>query len=92
MNKRVTLVGYEVWLSLVERYVRDVEVVGSNPVTSIKKNKASVDFGILVFLFVLPLVLLVLNFVLNFYIYVLEILLYDCFMWTLILKVSWGYR
>jgi len=47
-----------------------------------------VDFGILVFLFVLPLVLLVLNF----YIYVLEILLYDCFLWTLILKVSWGYR
>ena len=88
MNKRVTLIGYEVWLSLVERYVRDVEVVGSNPVTSIKKNKASVDFGILVFLFVLPLVLLVLNF----YIYVLEILLYDCFLWTLILKVSWGYR
>ncbi len=25
---------YEVWLSLVERYVRDVEVAGSNPVTS----------------------------------------------------------
>ena len=24
----------EVWLSLVERYVRDVEVAGSNPVTS----------------------------------------------------------
>ena len=24
----------EVWLSLVERYVRDVEAVGSNPVTS----------------------------------------------------------
>ena len=35
MNKRVTLVGYEVWLSLVERYVRDVEVVGSNPVAPI---------------------------------------------------------
>ena len=25
---------HEVWLSLVERYVRDVEVAGSNPVTS----------------------------------------------------------
>ncbi len=25
---------FEVWLSLVERYVRDVEVAGSNPVTS----------------------------------------------------------
>ena len=29
---------YEVWLSLVERYVRDVEVAGSNPVTSTKKD------------------------------------------------------
>ncbi len=28
---------YEVWLSLVERYVRDVEVAGSNPVTSTMK-------------------------------------------------------
>ena len=27
----------EVWLSLVERYVRDVEVAGSNPVISTKK-------------------------------------------------------
>ena len=26
----------EVWLSLVERYVRDVEAAGSNPVTSTK--------------------------------------------------------
>ena len=25
--------NYGVWLSLVERYVRDVEVAGSNPVT-----------------------------------------------------------
>lgn len=25
----------EVWLSLVERHVRDVEAAGSNPVTSI---------------------------------------------------------
>ncbi len=29
---------YEVWLSLVERYVRDVEVAGSNPVTSTKEK------------------------------------------------------
>ena len=28
---------YEVWLSLVERYVRDVEAAGSNPVTSTTK-------------------------------------------------------
>ena len=28
----------EVWLSLVERYVRDVEVASSNLVTSIKKE------------------------------------------------------
>lgn len=28
------LAFFEVWLSLVERYVRDVEVAGSNPVTS----------------------------------------------------------
>ena len=27
-----------VWLSLVERYIRDVEVAGSNPVTAIKRN------------------------------------------------------
>ena len=30
------VVGYGVWLSLVERYVRDVEVAGSNPVTPIE--------------------------------------------------------
>ncbi len=29
---------YEVWLSLVERYVRDVEVAGSNPVTSTRRK------------------------------------------------------
>ena len=29
----------EVWLSLVERYVRDVEVASSNLVTSTKKSK-----------------------------------------------------
>ena len=28
----------EVWLSLVERCVRDAEVAGSNPVTSISRN------------------------------------------------------
>ena len=27
-----------VWLSLVERYVRDVEVAGSNPVTPINEK------------------------------------------------------
>ena len=27
-----------VWLSLVERYVRDVEAAGSNPVTPIPEN------------------------------------------------------
>ena len=34
------------WLSLVERYVRDVEVAGSNPVisTKIKKRKARPSF------------------------------------------------
>ena len=33
---------FEMWLSLVERYVRDVEVVGSNPVIStIKKSENS---------------------------------------------------
>ena len=30
---------YEVWLSLVERYVRDVEAASSNLVTSTKKRK-----------------------------------------------------
>ncbi len=33
-----SVVDNEVWLSLVERYVRDVEVAGSNPVTSIEKG------------------------------------------------------
>ena len=49
MNKRVTLVGYEVWLSLVERYVRDVEVVGSNPVTSTQENQGLQESGVLDF-------------------------------------------
>ena len=31
----------EVWLSLVERYVRDVEVASSNLVTSTRKNDKS---------------------------------------------------
>ena len=35
-----TVIG--VWLSLVERYVRDVEVAGSNPVTPIDPPQASV--------------------------------------------------
>ena len=30
------IVNFEVWLSLVERFVRDEEAVGSNPVTSIR--------------------------------------------------------
>ena len=33
-----------VWLSLVERYVRDVEVAGSNPVTP-TKEKESLEKG-----------------------------------------------
>ena len=40
--------NYGVWLSLVERYVRDVEVAGSNPVTSTKKDS---DFVIIRILF-----------------------------------------
>ena len=41
------------WLSLVERYVRDVEVAGSNPVTStiIESLKPSVHAGFKDFLF-----------------------------------------
>ena len=31
----------EVWLSLVERCVRDAEVVGSNPITSTKQDHES---------------------------------------------------
>ena len=38
------------WLSLVERYVRDVEVVGSNPVTSTKKEVTFVYQKLLLFL------------------------------------------
>ena len=35
----------EVWLSLVERYVRDVEAVGSNPVTSRLILQGFPEFG-----------------------------------------------
>ncbi len=34
-NLYYTIKGIEAWLSLVERCVRDAEVVGSNPVASI---------------------------------------------------------
>ena len=34
---------YEVWLSLVERYVRDVEAGGSNPLTSTKMKPGAID-------------------------------------------------
>ena len=33
--KRKRQINIEAWLSLVERYIRDVEVAGSNPVASI---------------------------------------------------------
>ena len=33
----------EVWLSLVERYVRDVEAAGSNPVTSTIEKETVFD-------------------------------------------------
>ena len=37
---------FEVWLSLVERYVRDVEAAGSTPVTStISESNPSFGFG-----------------------------------------------
>ena len=36
----------DAWLSLVERYVRDVEVAGSNPVTPIKMNLKAYCFEI----------------------------------------------
>ena len=42
---------FEAWLSLVERCVRDAEVVGSNPVASTNK-KPEIPQGISVFLFV----------------------------------------
>ena len=41
------LIYIEAWLSLVERYVRDVEAAGSNPVASIEKRIS--DLGILFF-------------------------------------------
>ena len=39
--KRYYAVNIEVWLSLVERHVRDVEAVGSNPVTSTTSEQSS---------------------------------------------------
>ena len=41
------------WLNLVERYVRDVEVVGSNPVISTIKTKSGNTRCSLAFFFVL---------------------------------------
>ena len=38
-----------VWLSLVERYVRDVEAAGSNPVTPIFLYRKVLDWGFAVF-------------------------------------------
>ena len=43
----------EVWLSLVERYVRDVEAGGSNPLTSTKMKPGAIDAP--GFLFLVPL-------------------------------------
>ena len=37
----------EVWLSLVERYVRDVEAGGSNPLTSTSKSRVQFVLGFL---------------------------------------------
>ena len=41
------------WLNLVERYVRDVEVVGSNPVISTIKTKSGNTRCSLAFFFIL---------------------------------------
>ena len=38
-EQNTKLNNYEVWLSLVERYVRDVEVASSNLVTSTKRTR-----------------------------------------------------
>ena len=38
MIESVSYMDDDAWLSLVERYVRDVEVAGSNPVASTKKG------------------------------------------------------
>ena len=40
------ITGIEVWLSLVEYYVRDVGAAGSNPVTSTKNGGISSVCGI----------------------------------------------
>ena len=45
----ILTIVFEVWLSLVERYVRDVEVVGSNPVTSTKKKSRVSGFFFYIF-------------------------------------------
>ena len=43
-NDRVTAY-FEVWLSLVERFVRDEEAAGSNPVTSTTKTLKTTWFS-----------------------------------------------
>ena len=40
-HKNKKLNNIEMWLNLVERYVRDVEAVGSNPVISTIKSKVA---------------------------------------------------
>ena len=44
-NKKAVKNSIEVWLSLVERFVRDEEAVGSNPVTSTSKLRMPLAFG-----------------------------------------------
>ena len=41
----ITRYEIEVWLSLVERYVRDVEVASSNLVTSTKKRRSTIRYS-----------------------------------------------
>ena len=41
----IILFVYEMWLSLVERHVRDVEAAGSNPVISTKKSPKAFALG-----------------------------------------------
>ena len=50
-NKKAVKNSIEVWLSLVERFVRDEEAVGSNPVTSTEHDLQAVyPHGLQVFL------------------------------------------
>ena len=49
--------NYGVWLSLVERYVRDVEVAGSNPVTSTRLSLDAIRVPGSAISFALPLAL-----------------------------------